>query len=96
MVMNYWSRWIDKYYQMLKPFVPSNILSTSALLSHPRAISGLPSRARFWTADADTMYPNIETPHALHNIGGWIDELSSRPDFPENSPSKLSSQPWSL
>ena len=84
--MNCWSRWIDSKFQLLRRYIPTDIASTAALVAHLQAIGYLPSKARFFTADAEKMYPNIDTPHALSNIGGWIDQLSTRPDFPEDFP----------
>ena len=32
------------------------------------------------------MYTNIDTEHAIKVIGEWLDELSTRPDFPPGYP----------
>jgi hypothetical protein len=86
--MNAWSKWLDYYLQKLKIFVPTYVKDTSQVLQDLRAINDLPSHAYIFTADADAMYNNIDTAHAIEIISSWLDELSLRPNFPKDFPLK--------
>ena len=86
--MNAWSKWLDYYLQQLKIFVPTYVKDTSQVLQDLRAINDLPSHAYIFTADANAMYNNIDTAHAIEIISNWLDELSLRPNFPKDFPLK--------
>ena len=73
--MNDWSRWLDYQLQRIKPFLPTYIKdSTQVLLELKQLI--LQPNARIWTADANSMYNNIDTANAIEVIGWWLDELA--------------------
>ena len=80
--VNRWSKWLDQYLQMLTRFISTYINNTDKLLRWLRMIKGLPPWAFLFTTDADSMYTNINTEHAIRVIGEWLDELSTHPDFP--------------
>ena len=84
--MNFWSKWLDHYFQKLKHFVPTHISSTSQLLNWVRNIKDLPPYAFVFTADAGSMYNNIDTEQAIKYIGEWLDKISVHPDFSLNFP----------
>ncbi|EJK68823.1 hypothetical protein THAOC_09967 [Thalassiosira oceanica] len=71
--MNHISKWLDFQLQRLKPFVPTYIKDSHDLLTKLRNIGGLPSNARLFTADAVSMYTNIDTEHAIRVIGNWME-----------------------
>ncbi|EJK44842.1 hypothetical protein THAOC_36589 [Thalassiosira oceanica] len=68
--MNHISKWLDFQLQRLKPFVPTYIKDSHDLLAKLRNIGGLPPNARLFTADAVSMYTNIDTEHAIRVIHG--------------------------
>ena len=80
--MNHVSKWLDFQLQRLKPFVPSYLKDSHDLLSKLRNIGGLPPTARLFTADAVSMYTNIDTDHAINVIGTWMDSLDLPTGFP--------------
>ena len=84
--MNEWSKWLDFHLQRLIPFIPSYVKDTQQILDELRAIKNLPDNAYLVTADADKMYSNIDTDHALEVIPAWLDEISSHPAFPSDFP----------
>ena len=73
--MNDWSRWLDYQLQRLKPFVPSYLKDSQQVLDELQRLN-LPPNARIYTADANSMYNNIDTDHACEVIGAWLDELA--------------------
>ena len=67
-LLNCISRWLDYYLQILKPFINSYIKDSSQLLERPRELGLLTPNCYLFTADADSMYTNIDTKHALEII----------------------------
>lgn len=80
--MNALSRWLDYWLQKLKPFIPTYIKDSDSLLDELDALGDLPSNARLGTADANAMYTNICTDHAIEVIFEWLDSLTLPADFP--------------
>jgi len=77
---------MDFHLQRLKHFCPTYVKDTDQILKEVQAIDDLPPNAFLFTADADAMYDNIETEHAIEIISAWLDELSTHPDFPDKFP----------
>lgn len=82
--MNCLSKWLDYHLQRLKIFVPSYIKDSGTLLERLKSLGHLPSTARLFVADAQSMYTNISTPHALEVIGKWLDDLYSSGRLEQN------------
>ncbi|KAL7525967.1 hypothetical protein ACHAWF_003914 [Thalassiosira exigua] len=74
--MNHWSQWLDFQLQKLKPFVPIYVRDTKHILDELQAIDDLPPNAFLFTADADAMYNNIDTDHAIEVLSKWLDPAS--------------------
>ena len=72
--------------QILTPFIPTYINDADILLRWLQKITGLPPWAFLFTSDADSMYTNIDTNHAIKIIGEWLDELIAMPNFPRGYP----------
>jgi hypothetical protein len=83
--MNDLSKWLDFWLQTLKPFIPTYIKDSQQVLSDLSTIS-LPPTAKLFTTDANSMYNNIDTRHALQVISQWIKDLSHRRELPANFP----------
>ena len=81
--MNTWSRWLDYYLRMLTPFIKSYTKDTSTVIDFVWNISDLPPNAMIFTADADSMYTNIDTDHAIKVIGDWLFKIKDDPAFPK-------------
>ena len=85
--MNALSKWLDFWLQKLKPFVPTYIKDSTNLLDLLDELGPLPPNARLFTADANSMYTNIDTDHAIEVISEWLDNLATQiyakhPNFP--------------
>jgi len=81
--MNAWSKWLDYWLQKLKCFVPTYTRDSQQLLDELSTLD-LPPNATLITADANSMYNNIDTTHAIQVITWWLDELE--PDLPPSFP----------
>lgn len=84
--MNAWSKWLDHYLRMLTPFVRTYTRDTSTVLEFIRNVDELPPTAMLFTADAESMYTNIDTDHAVNVISNWLDKIKEEPGFPKNWP----------
>ena len=83
-LLNHLSKWLDFQLQKLTQFIPSYLKDSRKLLAKLKAIGLLPPNAKLFTADANSMYTNIDTDHALAVISSWIDSLSG--SLPSNYP----------
>ena len=81
--MNCWSRWLDYQLQRCKPFIPTYLRDSNQVIDDIKDLN-IPPNARLFTADANSMYNNIDTDHACTVIGAWLDELAPHigKDFP--------------
>ena len=84
--MNDWSRWLDYQLQKLKPHIESYLRDGNQLLEELKDIQLHPND-RVFTCDANSMYNNIDTKHAIEVITWLLDELKPRMDidFPINA-----------
>jgi hypothetical protein len=82
--MNNLSRWLDYHLQKLKPLIPTYLKDSHQLLDLLRNLGPLPPGALLFTADANSMYTNIDTDHAILVISEWLDSLKDR--LPANFP----------
>ena len=82
--MNSLSCWLDYWLQKLKPFVPMYLRDSHDLLDKLRELGPLPPDAKLFTADANSMYTNIDTDHAIDVISLWLDSL--RGQLPDRFP----------
>ncbi|KAL7544454.1 hypothetical protein ACHAWF_007836 [Thalassiosira exigua] len=80
--MNDLSRWLDYWLQKLKPYVPSYIRDSHDFLAKLKKLGRLPPNAKLFTADAKSMYTNIDTDHAINVISTWLDSLELPDGFP--------------
>ena len=84
--MNNWSKWLDYYLRKLTPFIPTYTRDTGTVIDFIRTIKDLPPNAKLFTADADSMYTNIDTTHAIQVIGDWLESIKDDPAFPKKWP----------
>ena len=75
--LNYWL-------QKNKPFIATYIKDSGQLLDLLQDLGPLPSNARLFVADANLMYTNIDTDHALKVISEWLESIIDQlpPDIP--------------
>ena len=78
------SKWADFWLQQLRTEVPTYLKDSGQLLELLGEIGTLPPGARLFTADAVSMYTNIETKHGLEVIKAWLSEFSD--ELPDNFP----------
>ena len=82
--MNCLSRWLDYWLQKLKPFVPTYIRDSNHLLDLLNELGELSPNSKVFVADANSMYTNIDTVHAIQVISAWLDGLAAQ--LPANFP----------
>ena len=75
--LNNVSQWLDYWLQQLKPYIPTYIRDSSNLLDLLASLGPLPPGAKVFTADANSMYTNIDTTHAIRVISAWLDDLNN-------------------
>ena len=68
----------------MKLFLPTYLRDSKQLLQILAALGILPPNAKLCTADANSMYTDIDTDHALEVIHKWLDDLKSK--LPVNYP----------
>jgi hypothetical protein len=80
-MLNNLSRWLDYWFQKLKPLLPTYIKDSNQLLEELASLGALPPNAKLATADANSMYTNIEPDHAILVIGLWLDSLQTNTTY---------------
>ena len=75
--MNYWSKWLDYWLQKLKPFIPTYVKNGDQVLDKIEKLN-LTRFALLFVTDANSMYNNIDTEHAITVITWWIKDLESK------------------
>ena len=73
--MNFWSKWLDLWFQTLKPFIPTYVKDGNQVLDKVKHLK-LPPHALLFVTDANSMYNNIDTNHAIRVITWWLKDLS--------------------
>ena len=84
-VMNDVSKWLDYWLQKLKCHVPTYVKDSQQVLDEIATLI-LPPIAQLFVADADAMYNNIDTDHAILVINWWLNDLDSRGLLPLDFP----------
>ena len=78
------SKWLDIQMKRLLPLSQTYLKDSYQVLDELKALGQLPANARLFTADAHSMYTNIDTKHALTIFKQWLqvfpDEIPT--DFP--------------
>ena len=82
--INCLSKWLDHWLQQLKPLITTYIKDSKELLTKLADLGALPPNARLFTADAVSVYTNIDTDHAIEVISAWLDSLQHQ--LPKNFP----------
>jgi len=80
--LNCLSRWLDYWFQKLKPQITTYIKDSAQLLQKLKQVKQLPKNSWLFTADAKSMYTNIDTNHAIEVISKWLDSLPLPEGFP--------------
>jgi hypothetical protein len=78
------SKWIDLHLQQVIHLCPAYLRDTWQLLRDLRALGNIPLDTVVYTADAVSMYTNINTDHALEVFQLWFDlhSLELPPGYP--------------
>ena len=85
MMMNDWSKWLDYWLRKLKPYIPTYVKDSQQVLNKTKPLR-LPANAKLFTADATSMYNNIDTEHAIRVISWWLKNLEEKDNLPGNFP----------
>ena len=67
---------IDYWLESFTINLPTKLRDSQDLLDRIRALGPLPRGARLWTADAVSMYTNIDTDLALVAIRTWLETFA--------------------
>ena len=81
------SKWLDYQMKRLLPLSKTYLRDSQQVLEELAALGPLPLNARLFTADAVSMYTNIDTQHALEVFARWLTEFPD--EIPEKFPTKL-------
>ena len=84
-LMNDWSRWLDYWLKQLKCHVPTYVKDSQEVLDQIKDLT-LPPNAYLFTTDANAMYNNISTEHAIEVITWWLDDLAEKLLLPDGFP----------
>ena len=83
--MNYWSMWLDYWFQKLKPSIPSYLKNGDQQLEEVLPLY-IPSWAYLVVTDVTAIYNNIDTKHAITVITWRLNDLHDRGLLPEEFP----------
>ena len=81
----FWSKWLDFLFQTLKPIVPTYVRDGNQVLDKIKHLK-LPPHTLLFVTDANSMYNNIDTDHAIRVITWWLKDLSRKNELPANFP----------
>jgi hypothetical protein len=85
-LMNTISKWIDYQLQKIAKTIPTYIRDSFDLKEQLTELDKLPRNAKLFTADATSMYTNIDTTHAIEKIGEWLEQYKH--ELPKNFPTE--------
>ena len=84
--INNLSCWLDYQLQKLKHLIPTYIKDSGQLLDKLDELDVLESGSKLFTADANSMYTNINTDHAIQVNTVWLGELNDNGLLPDKFP----------
>ena len=79
--MNDWSKWLDYQLRHLKCHVSSFVQDSQQIVEEVRQLR-VPPNALLCTMDAQSMYNNIDTEHAIAVLDEWLDHLDATNQLP--------------
>eukprot|EP00978_Attheya_sp_CCMP212_P041848 scaffold245367_cov28-Attheya_sp.AAC.1 len=86
-VLSIASKWLDYQLQQLIPHITSYSISDSTeVLERIKKVGDLPRTSKLFTADAVSMYTNIDSDHAIKSIDAWLTDLEYKQALPEKFP----------
>lgn len=81
------SKWLDHQLKKLLPLSHTYLHDSNQVLTELHSLGPLPPHAQLFTADAVSMYTNIDTQHALTTFRQWFQEFPE--EIPCNFPREL-------
>eukprot|EP00978_Attheya_sp_CCMP212_P035382 scaffold153694_cov43-Attheya_sp.AAC.1 len=69
------SKWLDYQLQQLMPHTKSYIRDSTEVFQRIKKLGDLPPNSKLFTADAVSMYTNIDSDHAIKSMDSWLTEL---------------------
>ncbi|MGL5935090.1 MAG: hypothetical protein ACRCZI_05660, partial [Cetobacterium sp.] len=78
------SKWVDVQLQKVVHLCPGYLQDSHSLLTKFHNLGKLPKTAMLTTADATSMYTNIDTTHGINTLRNWF--KIHEPDLPNNYP----------
>ena len=83
--INDWSKWLDYWLQKIKDLIPTYCKDSQQVLDEVKILN-LPPGAKLFTCDANAMYNNIDTEHAIEVITWWLNDLNAQHRLPQDFP----------
>lgn len=82
--IEYYSKWLDVYMKKLLPLSRTYLRDSTQVLKELAALGNLPPNAKLFTADAISMYTNIDIQHALQVFRCYFTDFADEipDDFP--------------
>ena len=81
------SKWVDTQLQRVIPLCRTHLKDSRTFLTRLQTLGTLPPTARILTADAVSMYTNINTTHALSTLKAWLELHQS--ELPTHFPTDM-------
>ncbi|KAL7549884.1 hypothetical protein ACHAWF_013203 [Thalassiosira exigua] len=81
-LLNHIGRWLEHQFQKLKALITTYIKGNHHLLDLLHSLRPLSPYTKLFTTDANWMYTNINTAHAIQVISAWLDSTPLLGDFP--------------
>ena len=81
------SKWLDHQMKRLLPLSNTYLRDSNQVLDELTALGALPPNAKLFTADAVSMYTNIDTEHAISTFRRWLTDFTT--EIPDNFPTEL-------
>ena len=81
------AKWVDTQLQKVIHLCPSHLKDSRTYLQQLQTLDTLPDTAIIFSADAVSMYTNINTTHALHTLQQW--HALHRAALPEDYPTQM-------
>ena len=82
--LGYLSKYVDRQLQKVVHLCPAYLQDSNSLLHKLHNLGNIPNTARLITADAVSMYTNIDTTHGIATLRNWLELHTPElpPDFP--------------
>lgn len=85
--LGYLSKWVDRKLQTVANLCPAYLKDSQSLIAKLKLLGKLPPTAIIITADAVSMYTNIDTDHSIKTLKDWFQ--LHKADLPQGFPTNM-------